>query len=139
MAVHPNELTPFDPNIMKLLIHNKMYSFIIDYYETLPSIFHESSGINCLDSMIFLYYYGYACTALKMYKRAYDVFRMVLVHPTSIIHKCMLNAYKKYIIVALLINKSPNFPKKCNENMIAFLPKKAENYKRLIESMAIVL
>lgn len=138
MTNNPAELTAFDPQILKLLIQNKMYSWALERYNVQPTVFNPELGLMALDVMSFFYYYGYACTALKMYNQALQAFRKVLIQPTSIVHKCMLNAYKKYIIVSLLADKFPDFPKKCNENMVTFIPKLASLYKNLADAIAIV-
>lgn len=120
------------------MIQNKLYSLALDMYKTQLSIFDPDHGLAPLDVMSFFYYYGYVCTALKKYNEAVQAFRKVLIHPTNTLHKCTVNAYKKYIVVSLLSGKHPDFPKKCSETMKMFLPKLAEDYKNLEEAMAMV-
>lgn len=115
-----------------------MYTYAYERYKIQPTIFNPNLGLTALDVMNFFYYFGYICTTLKKYNEAVQAFRKVLIHPTGIIHKCMVNAYKKYIIVSLLIGKDPNFPKKCNEISIMYLSKLAENYRNLVDAMSIV-
>jgi len=134
----PAELTPFDPQILKLMIHNKMYSLALESYKTPFTVFNPKSGLTALDVMSFNYYYGYVCTALKKYNEAIQAFRKVLIHPSSAIHRCSVNAYKKYIIVSLLAGKQADFPKKCNEQIRMVLSKAAEEYKSLEDAMMTV-
>lgn len=128
-------MTLFDPQILKLMIQNKLYSLALDMYKTQFTIFNTEHGLTPLDVMSYFYYYGYVCTALKKYNEAVQAFRKVLIHPSNTLHKCTVNAYKKYIIVSLLAGKRPDFPKKCSETMRMFLPKLVEDYKNLEETM----
>lgn len=112
-----------------------MYSLALEAYKAPMTVFNPNHGLTALDVMSFNYYYGYVCTALKKYNEAVQAFRKVLVHPSTIIHKCAVKAYKKYIIVALLAGKSPDFPKKCNANVRIFLSKLAEDYKTLEDAI----
>lgn len=117
------------------MIQNKMYSLAMQIYNTQFSTFNPTHGLVALDVMSFYYYFGYACTALKKYKEAVQAFRKVLVQPATALHKCAVNAYKKYIIVSLLVGRAPDLPKKCSESLRMVLPKVAESYKSLEEAM----
>jgi len=120
------------------MIQNKMYSLALDIYKTPITVLSPNSGLTALDVMSFNYYYGYVCTALKKYNEAIKAFRKVLIHPSNAIHRCSVNAYKKYIIVSLLAGKLAEFPKKCNETIKMVLSKAAEDYKSLEDAIDVV-
>ena len=139
LSKNPTEMTPMHAQIMKLCISNKMYSLGYSIGKGGFTVFNPAdTGLNALYVMSYYYYYGYVCTALKIYDKAVQSFRMVLVQPTKILHKCMVNAYKKYIIVALLAGKVPDFPKAGNEMMRSLLPRLCLDYKELSDAMASV-
>ncbi len=132
-------MTPLHAQILKLCISAKMYSLGYTLGKTVFTVYNPNdTGLNALDVMSYYYYYGYICTALKMYDKAVQSFRFVLVQPTKVLHKCMLSAYKKYIITALLTGKTPDFPKAGNEMMRNILPKLCSDYKELADAMASV-
>ena len=117
-------MTPVHPQILKLCISGKMYSLGLSLGKNVYSVFNPTdTGITPVDVMSYYYYYGYICTALKQYDKAVQAFRYVLVQPSYMVHQCMLNAYKKYIIVSLLAGKAPEFPKAGHETMKSILPR----------------
>ncbi len=134
------EMTPLDAQIMKLCITGKLYSLGVTMGKTVYSIFSPAdTGLTALDVMSYYYYYGFVCTALKQYDKAVQAFRYVLVQPAYVIHQCMLDAYKKYVVVALLAGKTPEFPKAGSDMMKTFLPRICPEYRDLAEAMASVL
>lgn len=134
-----NEMTPVDAQIMKLCIAGKLYSHALTLGKKVYSVFSPAdTGLTPLDVMSYYYYYGFICTTLKQYDRAIQAFRYVLVQPAYVIHQCMVDAYKKYIVVSLLAGKSPDFPKAGSESMKTFLPRICGDYRELIEAMGTV-
>ena len=129
-------MTPMHPQVLKLLISGKMYSLGAAFGKQDYSVFDPAkTGLTAIDVMSYYYYLGYIYTALKLYDKAADAFRLVLVQPTHVLHKCMLNAYKKYIIVSMLAGRSTEFPKAVNEAMKSYLPRLCSEYKELAEAM----
>ena len=85
--------------------------------------------------MSFHYYLGYVFTALKMYESAMKRYRLVLIHPTRVIHKCIVDAYKKYILVSLISGYRPDFPTKCDFVIINALPNFCSEYIAIANAM----
>ena len=133
-------MTPLHAQILKLCIAGKMYSLGLGMNNGDFTIFNPSeTGLTALDVMSYYYYYGHICTALKIYDKADQSYRFALVQPTVILHKCMVDSYKKYIIVSLLVGKSPDFPKAGSDTMRTVLPKICSEYKDLAEAMSAVI
>jgi hypothetical protein len=64
-----------------------------------------------MDIISYFYYRGLLFTGLKQYHNAIDSFFQVLSLPTQITHKVHSEAYKKLLLLHLLVkNKLPNFP-----------------------------
>lgn len=115
-----------------------MYSFALDLYNENFGYVEKMDSIKPLDSMSFYYYMGFIYVALKKYEKAREAFRYVLIHPTKAIHKCILNAYKKYIIVSLLTRELPELPTKACNKVKKYLPTFSSEYIAISEAMLIV-
>jgi len=136
LTKNPNEMTPFHGQVLKLCISGKMYPYGYNLFKNGFTVFNsQETGLTAIDVMSFNFYYGYICTALKFYDKAVQYFRLVLVQPTNILHKCMVDAYKKYVIVSLLAGKNPDFPKAGSDLMKNILPKLCGDYKDLADAI----
>lgn len=125
---------------MKLCIAGKMYSLGATIADTdLFAFDPKKTGITGIDVMSYYYYTGYIFTTLKQYERAIEAFRLALTTPTFLIHQCMINAYKKYLLVCMLSGKPADIPKAASHLSKLFLPKLCSEYKDLYDAMIAVV
>ncbi|KAA0202632.1 hypothetical protein HAZT_HAZT011244 [Hyalella azteca] len=64
----------------------------------------ESEGVTVKQFLLYHYYGGMVYTAVKRYGRAHHFFKICISTPALAVSHIMMEAYKKYIIVSLLID-----------------------------------
>jgi len=72
----------------------------------------EITGIESIDTRLYFYYGGICYVAMKKFDKALQFFETVISTPAVVISSVMLEAYKKYILVALCLKgEVPNLPR----------------------------
>lgn len=101
----PGQITPVHTDYIQLCLLSKCYHAALPVMEeNLHEINVEATGITPKDLLCYYYYGGRAYIGLKQFKRAQDFFRMVLTVPANVLSAIMVEAFKKFILVSLILN-----------------------------------
>eukprot|EP00054_Salpingoeca_dolichothecata_P004886 m.32329 g.32329 ORF g.32329 m.32329 type:complete len:429 (+) comp14945_c0_seq1:212-1498(+) len=108
-----DKLTPIHPIFVKCCIlarHYRYCSFLFD--QDVPIIDPSTTFLSMEDILLFFYYLGMAAIGNKKYHKALQSFSVVVSVPAEALSAIMVEAYKKYILVSLLLHgKVVPFPK----------------------------
>jgi COP9 signalosome complex subunit 3 len=113
MRSSPDQLTPAHADYLQAALLAKNYkagAALVE--EDIVDIDPASSGLQPRDLLRYLYYAGIVLTGLKEYRRALEYFRMAFTAPAVALSAIALEAYKKYLLLALLVlGSTPPSPK----------------------------
>ncbi|KAF2068109.1 hypothetical protein CYY_010565 [Polysphondylium violaceum] len=106
-------LSPAHTNFLQLVILSKCYHIALPLIESnITSINPDQSGIAIQHILCYYYYAGIIFTALKKYKSAAESFKFVFTAPASALSAIAIEAYKKFVLVNLIISgSSSGFPR----------------------------
>lgn len=62
------------------------------------------TGVTPKDLLLYYYYGGLVYTGVKEYKKALSSFRQAIVTPAIVISAIMVESYKKYVLLSLLVH-----------------------------------
>jgi len=98
-------LTPIHPLFVRSCLLSKCYKMALAVLE--EEIYDISepalTGLTTKDFLLYYYYGGMIYTGLKQYKKALGFFRMAVSIPASVLSSIMVEGYKKYILLSLLV------------------------------------
>jgi len=113
-------LTPVHSDLAKLCLVSKCFSPALPFLDTDINIICKENGqFDAIYLLLYYYYGGCIYTALKNFDRALFFFEVCVTTPTAAVSHIMLEAYKKYLLVGLLVHGDK--PKASKENLA--LPK----------------
>lgn len=102
IQLHDSQLTSIHGDLCKLCLLAKCFKPALEFLEI------DVSGISIEDDakhfLLYFYYGGMIYTALKNYDRALYFFEVCVMTPAAAVSHIMLEAYKKYILVSLILN-----------------------------------
>jgi len=120
LQVTPTSLTPAHSDLAKLCLTSKCFSPALPFLDTdINLICKENGQFDAVYLLMFYYYGGCIYTALKKFERALYFFEVCVTCPTAAVSHVMLEAYKKYQLVGLLVHGDK--PKAFKDNLA--LPK----------------
>jgi len=98
-------LTPIHADFLQVCLVAKNYNAAVrilddDIFEVSP----DSTGVTPKDMLLYYYYGGMVLTGLKEYKKAIFFFRQAISTPAIVLSAIMVESYKKYILVSLLVH-----------------------------------
>lgn len=107
----PHHLTPFHPAVLQAAIRCKRYFIARQLLD--QDIYHLSdTGLNATDYLLYHYYGGLVCIALKQYPKALRLLEAAITTPTNVPDAIIVCAWQRYqIISALLTGQAAQFPK----------------------------
>jgi len=98
-------LTPLHADLLQVCLLSKCYSVARPILaEEVFDVTPESTAVTPKDYLLYYYYGGMIFTGLKDYKQALTFFRMVVTAPAVVLSAIMVEAYKKYILLSLLVH-----------------------------------
>jgi len=112
--LRPNSetLTSVHVDLVQVCILAKCYHIALPILEEEIFDVPDGKGVYPKDVLLYYYYGGLVYTGLKKYKKALDFFKVVISTPAIILSMIMVEAYKKYILISLLVHgKVPSLPK----------------------------
>lgn len=113
-------LTPVHSDLTKLCLVSKCFGPALAFLNTdINLISKENSHFDAIHLLLYYYYGGCIYTALKQFDRALYFLEICVTFPTAAVSHIMLEAYKKYQLVGLLVHGDK--PKAFKENLA--LPK----------------
>jgi len=105
--VRPNSetLVPIHADFLQVCLAAKNYSAALHILEEeIFEISPEITGVTPKDLLLYYYYSGMVYTGVKEYKKALSSFRQAIVTPAIVLSAIMVESYKKYILISLLVH-----------------------------------
>jgi len=116
----PSSLTPVHSDLAKLCLLSKCFSPALPFLDTdINLVCKENDRFDAVYLLLYYYYGGCIYSALKKFERALFFFEVCVTIPTAAVSHIMLEAYKKYQLVGLLVHLDK--PKTFKDNLA--LPK----------------
>ena len=78
----------------------------------------QIKGTDCKSLLLYFYYGGMVCTAVKKYREAIYFFEAAVQVPATTLSHIMLEAYKKLILVSLIQNGEIPQPHKTSNQIV---------------------
>ena len=105
LQVTPTSLTPVHADLAKLCLMTKCLSPALPFLDTdINLICKENGQFDAVYLLLYYYYGGCIYSALKKFDRALFFFEVCVTTPTAAVSHIMLEAYKKYQLVGLLVH-----------------------------------
>jgi len=106
-------LTPVHTDFLQACLLAKCYHAALPVLE--EEIFDVNSDVTSVtprDMLLYYYYGGLVYTGVHEFKKALDCFRMVITAPSMVLSAIMVEAYKKFVLISLLVHgKLPSLPR----------------------------
>ncbi|GBP33172.1 COP9 signalosome complex subunit 3 [Eumeta japonica] len=132
-----SQLTSIHADLCQLCLLSKCMKPALELLDTdVTGIGSELGGNNDSKHFLLYYYYGgMIYTAMKNYERALYFFEVVVTVPAVVVSHIMLEAYKKYILVSLILHgKVIPLPKYTSQVVSRFLKPLSAPYHELATS-----
>jgi len=107
-------LTPVHADFLQVCLISRCYSIAGQLLndEEILEINPDTSGVTPKDMLLYYYYGGMVYTGLKDFKKALIFFKQAVSAPAIVLSAIMVEAYKKYVLVSLLVHgKVPSLPR----------------------------
>eukprot|EP00252_Welwitschia_mirabilis_P016920 TRINITY_DN37678_c0_g1_i1.p1 TRINITY_DN37678_c0_g1~~TRINITY_DN37678_c0_g1_i1.p1 ORF type:complete len:424 (-),score=79.39 TRINITY_DN37678_c0_g1_i1:301-1572(-) len=107
LQLSPEQLAPLHADFLLVCLLAKYYKAALSILE--DNIFEVEQP---KDFLLYCYYGGIVFIGLKRFKKALEFFQHVITAPTTTLSAITVEAYKKFILVSLMLNgQVPSFPK----------------------------
>jgi len=101
---HSSELLSIHSDLLQLCLKARCMKPALQYLDVdITSINNEFGEYNCKMFLTYYYYGGMVYLALKKYEKALFFLQMAITTPALGVSRIMLEAYKKYILVSVLL------------------------------------
>ncbi|GFW80863.1 COP9 signalosome complex subunit 3 [Trichonephila clavipes] len=134
----PSQLTSIHACLCQLCLLSKCMKPALTFLnEDITDINKEKSAFETKYFLLYYYYGGMIYTCLKDYERALYFFEVAITTPSMAVSHIMLEAYKKYILVSLILyGKIPNLPKFTSHVVSRFIKPLSQAYHDLATAYA---
>lgn len=135
------ELTPVHTAVCMLALFTKhLYSAVHVIEDPLYKIDRESSGVGPSDVILYYYYAGSIALATKQYSAASRLYELALAVPCEVAHSAAVEAYKKLVLVHLLVHgESYSAPRFISPSLSKAVKALAEPYSKLAKTFTEIL
>jgi COP9 signalosome complex subunit 3 len=100
-----DSLTPVHADFLQVCLLAKNYSAALPVLDSeIYDVNPEATSITPKEMLLYFYYGGLLYTGLKEHKKALGFFRCVVTAPAVVLSAIMVEAYKKYILLSLLVH-----------------------------------
>ena len=120
-----SQLTPIHADLCQLCLISKCFKPALEFLDVDITSISSSSDEDTKYFLLYFYYGGMIYTALKNYDRALYFFEVCVTTPAMAVSHIMLEAYKKYTIVSLILN-----------GKVVFLPRFTNSAARLMKRLS---
>ncbi|KAG7205429.1 hypothetical protein KM043_007422 [Ampulex compressa] len=133
-----SQLTSIHADLYQLCLLSKCFKPALEFLDIdVTGISQEGGQFDSKYFLLYYYYGGMIYTAVKNYERALYFFEVCVTTPAMAVSYIMLGAYKKYILVSLILHgKVQNLPRDHNlglvKQVLSYLYKK--NIQRLTKT-----
>jgi len=129
----PSQLTSIQADLCQLCLLSTCMKPALPFLEVdITDVSKEGGQYDAKHFLLYYYYGGMIYTALKNYERALYFFEMAVTTPSMAVSHIMLEAYKKFILVALILHgKVPNLPKYTSQVVARYIKPLCQHYHDL--------
>ncbi|XP_052818774.1 COP9 signalosome complex subunit 3-like [Mya arenaria] len=140
IQLFPAQLTSIHADLCQLCLLSKNFKPALQFMDVdITDISKEGGHFDSKDFLCFYYYGGIIYTALKKYDRALYFFEIVITCPSTAVSHIMLEAYKKYILVALILHgKLPTLPKYTSPVVARYIKPVCQPYHDLVSAYSTI-
>ncbi|XP_043288045.1 COP9 signalosome complex subunit 3 [Venturia canescens] len=133
-----SQLTSIHADLCQLCLLSKCFKPALEFLDTdVTGISQEGGQFDSKHFLLYYYYGGMIYTALKNYDRAFYFFEVCMTIPAMALSHIMLEAYKKYILVSLILHgKIFNTPNYSRSVVIRFVKPLSQAYQELASAYA---
>jgi len=134
----PSQLTSLHADLCQLCLAAKCLKPALKYIDVeMTEIAKENGWFECRHFLAFYYYSGMIYTALKKFSRALFCFEQAVSCPASVVSHIMLEAYKKYKLIQLIMEgESLPLPKYTSHVVTRFVKALCTEYNELSQAFA---
>lgn len=128
------QLTPLHADLCQLCLCSKLFNPALRFLDVDITTIASSEDNQDATKYFLLYYYygGMIYTAVKNYDRALYYFEVAISTPAMAMSHIMLESYKKYILVSLILRgKQINIPKYSSQVIGRFMKPLSQHYHEL--------
>lgn len=134
IQLYPSQLTSIHADLCQLCLLAKNFKPALEFLDTdITDISKEGSNYEAKHFLMYYYYGGMIYTGLKNYERALYFYEVALTTPAMAVSHIMLEAYKKYITVSLILHgKVLTLPKYTSQVVARFIKPLSQAYHELL-------
>ncbi|XP_054711885.1 COP9 signalosome complex subunit 3-like isoform X2 [Uloborus diversus] len=128
-----SQLTSIHADLCQLCLLGKCMKPALQFLDIdITDINRENGNYDTKHFLLYFYYGGMIYTSLKNYERALYFYEVAITTPSMAVSHIMLEAYKKYILVSLILyGKIPNLPKFTSQVVGRFIKPLSQAYHDL--------
>uniref|UniRef100_A0A4W3HQN0 COP9 signalosome complex subunit 3 n=2 Tax=Callorhinchus milii TaxID=7868 RepID=A0A4W3HQN0_CALMI len=138
MQMNTNQLTSVHADLCQLCLLAKCFKPAIPYLEVdMTDICKENGAYDAKHFLCYYYYGGMIYTGLKNFERALYFYEQAITTPAMAVSHIMLESYKKYILVSLILHgKVQQLPKYTSQIVGRFIKPLSNAYHELAQVYA---
>ncbi|XP_066877321.1 COP9 signalosome complex subunit 3 isoform X2 [Kogia breviceps] len=135
MQMNTNQLTSVHADLCQLCLLAKCFKPALPYLDVdMVDICKENGAYEAKHFLCYYYYGGMVYTGLKNFERALYFYEQAIATPAMAVSHIMLEAYKKYILVSLiLLGKVQQLPKYTSQIVGRFIKPLSNAYHELAQ------
>uniref|UniRef100_A0A1B6DHF8 COP9 signalosome complex subunit 3 n=1 Tax=Clastoptera arizonana TaxID=38151 RepID=A0A1B6DHF8_9HEMI len=133
-----SQLTSIHADLCQLCLLAKCFKPALEFLDIdITTISEEGQQFHSKYFLLYYYYGGMIYTAIKNYEQALYFFEVVITTPAFAVSHVMLEAYKKYVLVSLILNgKVQNIPKHTTQIVPRLIKPLSQAYHDLASTYA---
>uniref|UniRef100_A0A8C7J7N7 COP9 signalosome complex subunit 3 n=1 Tax=Oncorhynchus kisutch TaxID=8019 RepID=A0A8C7J7N7_ONCKI len=138
MQMNTNQLTSVHADLCQLCLLAKCFKPVLPFLELdMMDICKENGAYDAKHFLCYYYYGGMIYTGLKNFERALYFYEQAITTPAMAVSHIMLEAYKKYILVSLILHgKVQQLPKYTSQIVGRFIKPLSNAYHELAQVYA---
>jgi len=138
IQLFPSQLTSIHADLAQVCLLAKNLKPALRFLDVdTTDIAKEGNGFDAKNFLSYYYYGGMIYAGLKKFDRAIYFFEIAITTPSMAVSHVMLEAYKKYILVSLILHgKLPTLPKYTSQVVNRFIKPLSQAYQDLATAYA---
>jgi len=139
VQIAPSQLTSIHSDLAQVCLLAKNLKPALKYLDvdTTDIAKEGPQGFDVKNFLTYFYYGGMIYAGIKNFERALYFFEIAITTPSMAVSHVMLEAYKKYVLVALLLHgKLPTLPKYTSQVVSRFIKPLSQPYQDLATAYA---
>uniref|UniRef100_A0A8D8UJW0 COP9 signalosome complex subunit 3 n=1 Tax=Cacopsylla melanoneura TaxID=428564 RepID=A0A8D8UJW0_9HEMI len=129
-----SQLTSLHSDLCQLCLLAMNFKPALEFLDVeITTIANEGPQFDTKYFLQYFYYGGMIYLSLKNYERALYLFEVIITTPALAVSHIMLEGYKKYLLVYLIVNgKAPNLPKNVSQAICRYIKPLCQPYLDLV-------